>query len=86
MKVYSSKRVSDSYSDNRQSKTCPDRSRRTKNRKWVGCLAILLLLTGWVRMAGAQQTFRLRCALMSLSGMVEIPGPFDRAQGMLQAK
>jgi hypothetical protein len=26
-----------------------------QNPKWLGCLAILLLLTGWVRMAGAQQ-------------------------------
>jgi ABC-type uncharacterized transport system substrate-binding protein len=36
-----------SVSDNRQSKI--------ENLKWVGCLAILLLLTGWVRMAEAQQ-------------------------------
>jgi putative tryptophan/tyrosine transport system substrate-binding protein len=37
-----------SVSDNRKSKI--------QNRKWVGCLAILLLLTGWVRMVDAQQT------------------------------
>ena len=37
-----------SVSDNRKSKI--------QNPKWVGCLAILLLLTGWVRMVEAQQT------------------------------
>jgi putative ABC transport system substrate-binding protein len=36
-----------SVSDNRKSKI--------QNRKWVGCLAILLLLTGWARMVEAQQ-------------------------------
>ncbi|HET8563943.1 MAG TPA: ABC transporter substrate-binding protein [Candidatus Binatia bacterium] len=37
------------------SKTSPELSRRIQNLKWVGCLAILLLLTGWVRMVEAQQ-------------------------------
>ena len=41
--------------DNLKSKTFPEPSRRIKNLKWLGCLAILLLLTGWVRMAQAQQ-------------------------------
>jgi putative tryptophan/tyrosine transport system substrate-binding protein len=40
-----------SVSDNRESKI--------QNRKWVGCLAILLLLTGWVRMVEAQQTGKI---------------------------
>jgi len=40
-----------SVSDNRKSKI--------QNRKWVGCLAILLLLTGWVRMVDAQQTGKI---------------------------
>ncbi len=51
MKVISSKRVSDSCSDNRQSKI----QKRPRRPKWVGCLAILLLLMGWVRMVDAQQ-------------------------------
>jgi putative ABC transport system substrate-binding protein len=37
----------DSSSDNRKSKI--------ENLKWVGCLALLVMLTGWVRMAEAQQ-------------------------------
>jgi ABC-type uncharacterized transport system substrate-binding protein len=41
------KRFLNSCSDNRKSKI--------ENRKWVGCLVILLLLTGWVRMVEAQQ-------------------------------
>jgi len=40
-----------SVSDNRKSKI--------QNRKWIGCLAILLLLTGWVRMVDAQQTGKI---------------------------
>ena len=43
-------------SDNQQSKTCTELSRSIENLKLVGCLAILLLLTGWVRMVEAQQT------------------------------
>jgi putative tryptophan/tyrosine transport system substrate-binding protein len=35
------------------------RQSKIENRKWVGCFAILLLLTGWVRMAGAQQTGKI---------------------------
>ena len=42
-------------SDNRQSKTSTELSRSIGNRKWVACLAILLLLTGWMRKAEAQQ-------------------------------
>ena len=45
------KRFLNSCSDNRKSKI--------ENRKWVGCLAIVLLLTGWVRMADAQQTGKI---------------------------
>jgi hypothetical protein len=37
------------------SKTCTEHRRSIENRKWVGCLAILLLLTGWVPMVEAQQ-------------------------------
>jgi putative ABC transport system substrate-binding protein len=51
MKVFSSERVSESHSDNRQSKI--------QNLKWAGCLAILLLFTGWLRMAEAQQTGKI---------------------------
>jgi putative ABC transport system substrate-binding protein len=41
----------DANSDNRQSKSGP----ADENLKWVGCLAILVLLAGWVSMAEAQQ-------------------------------
>ena len=44
-----------SQSGNRKSKTCGERRRTIENPKWVGCLAILLVLTGWVRMVDAQQ-------------------------------
>src|SRR5262245_57562155 len=47
MKVFSGKQVSDSCSDNPKSKI--------ENRRWVGCLSVLLLLTGWVQVAEAQQ-------------------------------
>ena len=46
----------DSYSDNRKSKTCTEPRRSIQNLKWVGCLAILVMLAGWVGMAEAQQT------------------------------
>jgi len=32
---------------------------KIQNRKWAGCLAILLLLVGWPGMAGAQQTGKI---------------------------
>jgi putative tryptophan/tyrosine transport system substrate-binding protein len=48
-------RFSVSHSDNPKSKTCPELCRRIQNRKLAGCLAILLLLTGWVRLVDAQQ-------------------------------
>jgi putative ABC transport system substrate-binding protein len=51
MKVFSSKRVSDSCFGNRKS--------AIENRKLAGCLAILLLLTGWLRMADAQQPAKI---------------------------
>ena len=51
--------VLNSRSDNRQSKICTELSRSIENRKLVGCLAILLLLTGWVRMAEAQQPTKI---------------------------
>src|ERR1700693_3013052 len=51
MKVFSSRRVFDSCSDNPKSKI--------QNRKWMGCLAILLLLTGWLRMVDAQQSGKI---------------------------
>ena len=44
-----------SHSDNRKSKACGEYHRTIENRKWVGCLAILLLLTGWLRTVAAQQ-------------------------------
>ena len=55
MKVFFSKRVSDSCSDNRQSKTCTELSRSIQNRKWPGLsvIAFVLVVTGAV--ADAQQ-------------------------------
>jgi ABC-type uncharacterized transport system substrate-binding protein len=32
---------------------------KIQNRKWVGCLAILVMLAGWVRMAEAQQPAKI---------------------------
>ncbi len=56
-------RFLDSDSGNRKSKTCtePRRSIETRPRrpKWVGCLAILLLFAGWLRVADAQQTGKI---------------------------
>jgi putative ABC transport system substrate-binding protein len=50
MKVFYSKRVSDSCSDNRKSKTCPEPCRRIQNRKWAGLsvIAFVLVVTGAV--------------------------------------
>jgi putative ABC transport system substrate-binding protein len=50
MKVFSSKRVSDSCSDNRQSKTCSEHCRRIQNRKWLGLsvIAFVLMVPGAV--------------------------------------
>jgi len=41
--------------DNRKSKI----EKRPRRLKWVGCLAILLLLVGWLRIADAQQTGKI---------------------------
>jgi putative ABC transport system substrate-binding protein len=41
--------------NNLKSKTCPERSRRIQNLKWVGLVAILVSLAGCVGMAEAQQ-------------------------------
>ena len=57
--------VLNSRSDNGQSKTCGEPCRTIGNRKLVGCLVILLLLTWWVWMADAQQTGKVaRIALL----------------------
>ena len=42
-------------SDNRKSKTCTELSRSIQNLKWVGFLAIVVLLVGCVGMAEAQK-------------------------------
>jgi len=55
MKVFFLNRVSDSCSDNLKSKSGPADKKRPRGPKWVGSLAILVLLTGWLRMAEAQQ-------------------------------
>jgi putative ABC transport system substrate-binding protein len=48
MKIIPSARVSDSYSDNRKSKTCPEFCRRIQNRKWLelSVFAFVLVLAG----------------------------------------
>src|SRR5438093_10373178 len=51
VKAISSKRVSDSCSDNRKSKI--------QNRKWVGLFAIVFALTVWAARAEAQQTGKI---------------------------
>ena len=51
--------IVDSLSYNRKSKTGTEPRRSIENRKWVGCLAILLLLMGWVRMVEAQQAAKI---------------------------
>ena len=55
MKVFSSKRVSDSCSDNRQSKTCAEPGRSIQNLKWAGLLVIVVTLTVCGVRAEAQQ-------------------------------
>jgi len=56
MKVFSSRRVSDSCSDNRQSETCPEPRRRIKNPKWMGLVALVLAFALCGAVAHAQQT------------------------------
>jgi putative tryptophan/tyrosine transport system substrate-binding protein len=55
MKVFSSKRVSDSCSDNRKSKTCPEHCRRIQNRKSVGIVALIIAFAMCGAVATAQQ-------------------------------
>ena len=49
-------RVRNSCSDNRQSKTCPEPSRRIQNLKWAGLFAIVVMLLVCGARAEAQQT------------------------------
>jgi putative ABC transport system substrate-binding protein len=55
MQVISSKRVSDSCSDNPKSRTCPELCRRIENRKWAGLSVIAFLIVVCGAMADAQQ-------------------------------
>jgi len=55
MKLISSKRVSDSCSDNRKSKTCPESYRRIQNLKWGGIVAIAVAFAICGAVAQAQQ-------------------------------
>ena len=55
MKLISSKRVSDSYSDNRKSKTCTERRRSIENRKLAGVLALVAAFAMCGAAALAQQ-------------------------------
>jgi putative tryptophan/tyrosine transport system substrate-binding protein len=67
--------VLNSRSDNRQSKTYTELSRSIGNRKWMACLAILLLLTGWVWMVEAQQTGKVaRIGFLDSSNASDMAG------------
>jgi putative ABC transport system substrate-binding protein len=55
MKIISSARVFDSYSDNRKSKTCPEPCRRIQNRKWLWLSVIVFVLAVTRAAAEAQQ-------------------------------
>ncbi len=55
MKVFSSRRVSDSCSDNRQSKTCPEPCRRIQNLKSAGICGIVVAFALCGAVAQAQQ-------------------------------
>ena len=52
-------------SDNLKSKSGP----ADENLKWVGCLAILVMLVGWVRMAEAQQPKVYRVGVITAGGV-----------------
>ena len=64
-------RVLNSCSDNRKS--------NIQNRKWVGCLAILVMLAGWVRMAEAQQPKKVPRIGFLLGGSPSSASPFTEA-------
>jgi len=54
----------------------PNLKSKIQNRKWVGCLAIVVMLAGWVRMAEAQQPTKIpRIGFMSPIGDPNTPGP-----------
>ena len=63
MKVFSSKRVSDSWSDNRKPKTCTEPSRsiekRPRRRKWAWLLAVAVTFALCGVVAAAQQTGKI---------------------------
>ena len=59
MKLFSTKRVSDSCSDNRKSKTCAEQRRSIQNRKFAGLFAIVVALTMCGAVATAQQPAKI---------------------------
>jgi putative tryptophan/tyrosine transport system substrate-binding protein len=66
----------DSFSDNRQSKACPEPRRRIQNRKWAGLFAIVVALTVCGARAEAQQpkVYRVGVLLPSALGSEIIDG------------
>ena len=58
----------DSFSDNRQSKTCPEPGRRIQNRKWAGLFAIVVALTVCGARAEAQQPKVYRVGVITSGG------------------
>ena len=49
----------DSFSDNRKSKACPEPRRRIQNRKWVGIVALAVILAMCGARAEAQQPTKI---------------------------
>jgi len=68
-------RLSNSYSDNRKSKTCTELSRSIQNRKWAWFLAILTLVAGPVRALAQQPAKVPRIGFVSATGDSKTPGP-----------
>jgi putative tryptophan/tyrosine transport system substrate-binding protein len=60
MKAIASARVSDCYSDNRKSKTCPEPCRRIQNLKWLGLSVFaVVLVVGGDSVEAQQETPRI---------------------------
>ena len=72
-------RSSNSYSDNRKSKTRTEQSRSIQNRKWPGFLAILILAVGPARVMAQQPAKIPRIGYVSGTGNPSNPGPYVEA-------
>src|SRR5215468_12253886 len=72
-------RSSNSYSDNRKSKTRTEQSRSIQNRKWAGFLAILILAAGPAGVMAQQPAKIPRIGYVSGTGDPSNPGPYVEA-------